>query len=436
MMKPHNLESLEAADDLFRAGKFVEAEQRYAETLRVDPGNIHALTRSGTIALLANRLDAAQKWLTQAIVIRSRRSWSQRALDSATRKLLRPAEQTPEALLGQVYYLRDDYQQAAPLLRASGWKALADKLESFGDVRPYHIEGQADVVRLKFIMTDPLPVVQVRVNGGEPVNFFIDTGAAEVFIDSEFAKETGAAQFGIERGVFGGGKTAGYRHGRIDSLMLGDLVVKNVPVTVLDVRRFSGPVFEGRRVDGIIGTFLLYHFLATLDYPAGELILRPKSKQNLQRLEQEAQEPTHIVVPFWMADHYMIAWGNVNGSQPRLWFVDTGLAGAGFACPQSTLKEASIKLQADQIVEGAGGGGKMTSTLFEVEELSLGNAREYNIQGAYGPFPLQLENAFGFRIGGLISHTFFRPYALTLDFTGMRYLLERKGGMAFAPDAP
>jgi len=421
-MKSRNLD----ADDLFKAGKFAEAEQHYAEALLTNPENIQALARLGTIALLANRLDDAQRWLTRAIELKGSESWSRRVFDSLARRWFGPEQQTPEALLGQVFYLRGDYQQAAPLLR-TGWKTLADKLESFGDVRPYHIESQTEVVRLKFIMTDPLPVVQVRVNDSAPVNFFIDTGAAEVFIDAEFAKEIGAAQFGIERGVFGGGKMVGFQHGRVDSLMLGDLVVKNVPVTVMDVRRFSDPVFGGQRVDGIIGTFFLYHFLATLDYPASELILRLKTEQNLRQLEQATQNHQQIVVPFWMADHYMVARGTVNGSQPLLFFVDTGLAGAGFTCPLFTLKEAGIQLQENLAGEGLGGGGKMTSIPFDVKELTLGDARENNVQGVYGPFPPQLEKAFGFRIGGLISHSFFRPYALTLDFTGMRYFLERKG---------
>ena len=37
---------------------------------------------------------------------------------------------------------------------------------------------------------------------------------------------------------------------------------------------------------------------------------------------------------------------------------------------------------------------------FDVEELTLGDAREHNIPGVYGPFPPHLENAFGFHIGG------------------------------------
>jgi hypothetical protein len=46
---------------------------------------------------------------------------------------------------------------------------------------------------------------------------------------------------------------------------------------------------------------------------------------------------------------------------------------------------------------------------------------------AFGPFSPQLENAFGLRIGGLISHEFFRPYALTIDFSGMRDFPTRRG---------
>lgn len=43
-----------------------------------------------------------------------------------------------------------------------------------------------------------------------------------------------------------------------------------------------------------------------------------------------------------------------------------------------------------------------------------------------GAFPL--ENVLGFSIGGIISHGFFRHYALTFDFVGMRLFLKRKKG--------
>jgi hypothetical protein len=124
------------------------------------------------------------------------------------------------------------------------------------------------------------------------------------------------------------------------------------------------------------------------------------------------------------SDHFMVAWGTVNRSQPMLFLVDTGLAGGGFTCPESTLKEAGIKLQENNAREGIGGGGKIRVIPFIAEELTLGKAKEQNIQGSYTEaFPI--ENAMGFHIGGLISHEFFRHYALTLDFTRMKHYLDR-----------
>lgn len=421
---PNSQERLKSADSLFKAGKFAEAEKLYAETLTVDSRNTHALVRMASIALLANRLDEAQKWSTRAIELDADESGLLRFFRDLFRSLVGPKQPDPKALLAEVFYRRDDFQQAAPLLHATGEKSRARKLESFNGVRPYQIDSQAEVTHLEFIMTDPLPVVQVRVNGSETVNFFIDTGGGEVFIDEVFAREAGAAQFGSETGTFAGGKQASLQHGRVDVLTLGDVVIKNVPVNIMDIRQFSQPVFGGKRVDGIIGTYLLYHFIATLDYPQGELILGRKTKENLKRLEEKALAARPVVVPFWMADHYMVTWGTVNNSLPLLLFVDTGLAGVGFTGPESTLKEAGIKLQESRASEGIGGGGKIMSIPFDVEELTLGDARGRNIQGVYGAFPPYLESAFGFRIGGLISHGFFRSYALTLDFTGMRYFLE------------
>lgn len=400
---------LESADELFQAGKFAEAEKLYLEAIKEDPQNFRCLVHLGRIALLSNRLAEAEKWLSQA-------------------SKLRPEERVPQTLLAEIFYRRDEFLKAAPFFRAAGREALAQKLESFKGLIPYRLkEKKLALTRVKFLMTDPLPVIEVRVNRGPAVNFFLDTGASEIIIDPELAKEVRATLFESEKGTFAGGQQANYLHGKIDSLTIGDFEIENIPVHVMDVRRFSGPIFKGKQVDGVIGTVFLYHFLATIDYPHGELILRQKTKENWQLLEKQIQQEKPVVVPFWLAlDHYILAWGRVNQSPEMLFFVDTGLAGGGFTCPESTLKEAQIELMEDRATEGLGGGGKVKVIPFIVEELSLGEAKEKNIIGVFtGAFPL--ERAFGFRIGGLISHAFFRPYALTLDFGQMRLILKKMG---------
>jgi membrane protease YdiL (CAAX protease family)/predicted aspartyl protease len=395
---------LELAEINFKNGKFADAEKIYIEAIKDHPTNHQVLMHLGYIALLANRLDDAQKWLTEAIK-------------------LKPKDRTTKSLLAEVHYRRDEFQNAAPLFRTIGRKAMADKIESFKDASPYRLEGKNELATLKFVMTDPLPVVQVRVNDSKPAYFFIDTGGGEVFLDSKFAEEVGAARFGSETAPFAGGK-ASYQHGKVDSLALGDFTVNNVPVNIMDVRRFSQTVFGGTRVDGIIGTVLLYHFISTLDYPKGQLTLRRKTEKNLNLIEQETDQQS---VPFWMADdHFMVTWGTVNNSPPMLFFVDTGLAGNGFMPTKSTLQKASIKLSKNKKTEGPGGGGKVQAIPFITNELTLGNVKERNIPSAYLYGMSFLETAFGFHIGGLISHSFFKHYALTIDFSNMRYYLKRK----------
>ena len=285
----------DSADRLFTGGSFPEADRAYQASWAADTSDYSAALRLGTIALVGNRLE-----------------------------------------------------RAAELNRALGRTAVADKLASFAGRTPYELAGP-DRVDLPFVQADPLPVVTVRVNGGDEVFFLIDTGASEVYLDSEFATEVGAARFGSGTGTFGGDRQAAVEQGRIDSLALGPLVVKHVPVHILPTRRFAA-AGGGRRIDGILGTNPFYHFLPTLDYPGRSLILRRRTPEQLRALETQASTGGHIVVPFW-------------------------LAGDGF----------------------------------------------------YGPFPASLEQTFGFRIGGVISHTFFKGYAVTFDFDGMRLFLAPAG---------
>ncbi len=397
---------LESADSAFKAAKFAEAEKLYTMVAAKDSKSYWAALRLGQIALLGNRLDQAQKRLARAVE-------------------LMPEEKSAKSLLGEVYYRRDDFERAAPLFAAAGREAKSKKLASFKGRVPYRIEGDAQITRLKFVHTDPLPLVRVRVNANEEVNFLIDTGASEVVVDTEFAKKIGVDDFGVEQGTFGGGLKADTGEGRVDSITLGDFVVKNVPVSMLNTRRFAAAA-RGKQVDGIIGTVVLYHFLSTIDYTNGELILRRRNKGNLTQFEDAAASKA-IVVPYWMAgDHLMLAWGTVNKSAPVLLFADTGAAGIGFTGPQSVLDEAGIKLSSGSGGTGIGGGGSMKIVPFNLEELSLGGASERDLMGVFGPFPASLELTYGFRIAGLISHQFFRPYSVTFDFDGMRIFLKRK----------
>ena len=93
--------------------------------------------------------------------------------------------------------------------------------------------------RLELLRTDPLPLVSVRVNGGGPVTFFIDTGGSEVALDTDFANELGVPRFGAVQGTFSGGQHAEVKHGRIESLALGSWTVKNLPAVTLPLRQLS-----------------------------------------------------------------------------------------------------------------------------------------------------------------------------------------------------
>jgi len=264
-------------------------------------------------------------------------------------------------------------------------------------------------------------LVSVRVNGGGEVTFFIDTGGSEVVLDTDFARELGVPLFGAVQDTFSGGQHAEVQQARIDSLTLGDWTIKNLPAAALPLRQLSEGL-GAKRIDGIIGTTLFYHFLATLDYPRGELVLRRKDAASLEQFM--ATSGNSVAVPFWMAsDHFMIGWGRVETLPRSLLFVDTGLAGAGVKLAESVIKDAGIQLEEDKAYEGAGGGGTLKIVPYVVHRLSFGDLQEENVAGLYdGPFPW--ENLFGFHLAGMLGHDFFKPHAVTFDFENMNIFLQ------------
>jgi predicted aspartyl protease len=405
---------IDSADRLFQAGKFSDAGKLYSQIVTQNPKEYSATLQLGRIGLLSNRLDDAQKWLEKAIA-------------------LQPGNADPKVMLAEAFYRRDDFQKAAASLKGvevSSNKLIREQyptlnvamLESFKGQTPYELKGNGGSTRVKFVKTDPLPLVNVRVNGGKEVTFFIDTGGSEVTLDTEFAKELGVPQFGAVQGTFSGGQHTQVQLGRIESLTIGDWTVKNVPTAMLPLRQLS----EGlgvKQINGIIGTTLFYHFLVTMDYPKGELVLRRKDTKSLEEFKAQSSGK-RVTVPIWMAsDHFMVGWGRVETLPPTLLFVDTGLVGAGVKLAESVIKEAGIKLEENKATEGAGGGGTLKIVPYTVHQLSFGDIKEENVPGLYdGPFPWQY--MFGFHLAGMVGHDFFKRYAVTFDFQNMQIFLQ------------
>jgi hypothetical protein len=250
-------------------------------------------------------------------------------------------------------------------------------------------------------------------------------------------------------GTFSGGQHAQVESGRVDSLTLGSWTLRNIPVGMMPLRSLSSG-FGVKQINGCIGTNVLYQFLSTIDYRTGELILRKKNAANLKRFDaaggpsgapgvgrrsggrntQPKNPPganntavtNGIVVPMWMAgDHFMVAWGRVNTQPISLFFVDSGLAGAGVKLAESAIQQAGIHLDESKATEGQGGGGMLKIIPYTVAQFTVGEITEQNVPGLYdGPFPW--ENEFGFHLAGMFGSDFLKHYAVTFDFTNMRII--------------
>ena len=409
--------NISTADGLFQAGKFADAEKIYSAIVRTDAKNYPACLKLANIALLANRLDSAISWSHRTLALKAGDVDSRIILAEALYREGRFAQAGAE--IGSAAIETEAVKQSYSSLNVA-------KLESFAGQTPYELQGSGQSTRIKFVKSEPLPVIKVRVNGGKEALFFIDTGGSELLLDSEFAKELGVKTMGSTIGIFAGDQKAPVGNGRADSMTLGDWTLKNVPVGMIPLRSMSA-MFGVPQLDGCVGTSVLYQFLATIDYPAGELVLRRKTAANLKAFDAEAPSAAQkrVEMPMWMAgDHFIVTWGQVQTLPPSLFFVDSGLTGGGLNLAESVIHAAGISLERDKASAGQGGGGHLITIPYTVASFTLGNeVTQKKVMGVYdGPFPFT--DAWGFHVDGMVGHDFLKPYAVTLDFSRMRLILQ------------
>ncbi len=363
-------------DAAFKRGDFAAAQSAYAATIQANPNDASAALGLTRLAIYQNNLQDAQRWL-------------------------------------------DVLTQLAPRdPRIAGNRAtIAARADASIDrVAPHN--GPAIV---KFLQTDPLPMVAVRVNGHD-AHFLIDTGAPNIVLDANFAKSLGIATSAAGQGTFAGGEHAATSKAVVDRLDLGSWQIGNVPATVL-------PLPRDIAADGILGTALFAHFLTTLDYRNGRLVLEDRGASDA--FERDAMARGFTIVPMWLvSDHFMFVQGHAGNGPVGLFNVDTG-GTFGLQLTKASLEAASINVDTAHPQTGVGGGGTVTSLPFKAS-LTIGTCTVDNLDGVYFPSGDQY-GIFPFTVTGTVSHQFFRKTAVTFDFVAMKLVID-KSPLGDAPD--
>ncbi|MCE5209481.1 MAG: aspartyl protease family protein, partial [Chloroflexi bacterium] len=294
-----------------------------------------------------------------------------------------------------------------------------EQMKAFGEEVPFHVNWHGlREENIPFLITDPLPIIELEIQG-KRIYSLIDTGGDNLYLDDQYAAELGIRPVAESIGHFGGGMEGkiGFAIGR--NLCLGNVTLDAVPITIMPTQRWSKGFAEGKyAIGGVMGTGILKQFLATIDYPSGQLVLRPRSDSN---------PLAGIEIPFVLHQtHLMMAKGSLNGFDHLTFFVDSGLAAeASFSAPIQTLQYTGIPIPDTRIDEngiGGGGEGLWASGTFKIESLGLGSLLRHDLEGDYGSLVPGTYWQNGFIQDGLISHNFLRQYRWTLNFNKMKYI--------------
>jgi tetratricopeptide (TPR) repeat protein/predicted aspartyl protease len=383
-------------DTLWAFGLFEEAERAYETALKADIAD--ARGHHGRARVLT-----ARSRLADALVE------AQEALKLA------PRDSEFHHTVGVIYERQHHYDEAAAAFgnyvnllpnRDHSEKALWTRaeirfLDSFKGRTPVEIAGSGDLAQ---IWTVPIRIegekvmVSVKVNGGAPSEFVLDTGAEQTVVSREVARKRGVVPITyMQTAGVGDVGLRGLQVGRIDALEIGSLKVRNVPCLIKNPPLGDLPSREPESFSP-----LALGLSMRVDYARGLLVMG----RTLPAAAYATELPLSL---------YRLATvrGMVNG-QPATFVVDTGgevisisQATAGQMTSPSTYRRIPLK------VYGTSGWDKEAFLMPNVD-LEFNSIR-------FSKIPVVVLNLrapsalLGFQLGGIVGHKFLSKYRVSID---------------------
>lgn len=394
---------------LLSAGNFKEANVSFLNSLRLNKKEALAWAGLGTLDFYENRVFAGLEGLRTAVYFE-------------------PNEPDYLYLLGQISARAENYSEAAVAYerfletspqtdteRRDRIKGLINYLRFLGKKSAlYKLEG-ADEAAVSFKLINNRPIVQLKINKKtEPLNFVLDTGSGISVISNETAKRLKikpVARGGLARAIGGNGKFE-IVYGFLNSVSVGDVKIKNVPVFI---REFH---VKDEQIDGYIGLALISKFLTTVDYGNSSFALKKKgSTKNEVADDKVLSLPLRLTSTGFLSGEVQLE-GVASGLN---FIVDTGASVSVISQALAETKEVSRFLKNEKLrVVGAAGIMENVST-FLLPRITFGTHSRESITAI--ALDLEIINeAAGFQQAGILGGNFLKNYSLTFDFENSKVI--------------
>jgi tetratricopeptide (TPR) repeat protein len=399
-------------DSLWALGRFQQSEQRFEEALALNPESSRA--RHGRARSLASR------------------SQLDKALDEAQAALrLAPRDGEIHHTVGTIYERMRRYEEAANAygsyvnllpnkdrsVKAAWSRAEVEFLRAFKSRVPFEADPEVwkQLHIVPFRTVNEKVVVKAKVNKGAMMDFVLDTGSELTVITRDAAARLGVKAISetLSAGV-GDFGLRGLQVGRIDTLTIGTMELRNVPCLIKNPPLRGLPTREAESFSPIsLGLSMV------IDYGRQELLMG----SNLP------QEPSDYSLPLRVHRLAMVQ-GMVN-DEPANFVVDTG--GQVISISTDTASGLDRDESVRQIplkVYGTSGWDKDAFLLPGVHLAFQG------IQ--YPNFPVVVLNLrapsilLGFQLGGIVGHKFLSPYRAAIDLRTSEVRLKRLSNVARA----
>ena len=381
-------------DAVWSMGLFQEAEDAYVAAVARNPETARA--RHGMARSLAGR------------------GRLEEATDEALAALrLNPTEAEFHFTLSWIYERRRRFDEAAQSMtryvnllpdveisdRAAWARAQVRFLRSFEGKRPFEIEKPDELHVVPFRLERDKVIVAGRVNGGRAIDFVVDTGAEQTVLSLPVARQSGVVPVTYLRSA-GVGQMGirGLQAGRMDSLQIGTLKVRNVTCLIKNPPLVGLPTRETESFSPLaLGLSMI------IDYKQRQILIG-------KHLPDEAFDTE---LPLRM-NRLATVSGTLNGERPASFVVDTG----GEVISISQSMAGGLEWDPDQrripLKVYGSSGWDPDAFLLPGVSLQFQQIRFSNI-------PVVVLNLrtpsvlLGFQLGGIVGHKFLSKYRVAID---------------------